>query len=64
MRRIVLSILLGVLVVGCGSADKDNADQTEETPVVTEPEVIDPPALPSASDASEPGAAWLERVRG
>ena len=31
MRRIVLSILLGVFVVGCGSADKDNADQTDET---------------------------------
>ena len=44
MRRIVLSILLGVLMVGCGSGDNDTAAQAEAAPgAETMPNMPEPP---------------------
>ena len=66
MKRLILSLLLGTLLLGCGSSDNENvdsasADQMEEPPAMPETAVPEPPPPPIA--AVESGAAWLERVR-
>ena len=65
MKPIILSMLLGILLVGCGSSDEQNVGPASTSPAAETPVVPDipeqPPPPPTA--AVETGAAWMEQIR-